>query len=91
MKEGNTIGYDDIVAMTQQDEVTNEDVEIDVEDNDPFSKFENWVMGLGEASAIISENPEEQAAAIQNAPTQTESPAQVSDLLARAAKCNIND
>jgi hypothetical protein len=66
MKEGNTIGYDDIVAMTQQDEVTNEDVEIDVEDNDPFSKFENWVMGLGEASAIISENPEEQAAAIQS-------------------------
>jgi hypothetical protein len=52
--------------MTQQDEVTNEDVEIDVEDNDPFSKFENWVMGLGEASAIISENPEEQAAAIQS-------------------------
>ncbi len=66
MKEGNTIGYDDIVAMTQQDEVTNEDVEIDVEDNDPFTKFENWVMGLGEDSAIISEDPEEQAAAIQN-------------------------
>jgi hypothetical protein len=66
MKEGNTIGYDDIVAMTQQDEVTNEDVEIDLEDNDPFAKFENWVMGLGEDSAIVSEDPEEQAAAIQN-------------------------
>jgi hypothetical protein len=66
MKEGNTIGYDDIVAMTQQNEVTNEDVEIDLEDNDPFAKFENWVMGLGEASAIISEDPEEQAAAIQS-------------------------
>jgi hypothetical protein len=66
MKEGNTIGYDDIVAMTQQDEVTNEDVEIDTEDNDPFTRFENWVMGLGEASAIVSEDPEEQAAAIQN-------------------------
>jgi hypothetical protein len=66
MKEGNTIGYDDIVAMTQQDEVTNEDVEVDLEDNDPFAKFENWVMGLGEDSAIVSEDPEEQAAAIQN-------------------------
>jgi hypothetical protein len=66
MKEGNTIGYDDIVAMTQQDEVTNEDVEIDLEDNDPFAKFENWVMGLGEDSAIVSEDPEEQTAAIQN-------------------------
>ena len=66
MKEGNTIGYDDIVAMTQQDEVTNEDVEIDLEDNDPFAKFENWVMSLGEDSAIVSEDPQEQAAAIQN-------------------------
>jgi hypothetical protein len=66
MKEGNTIGYDDIVAMTQQDDLTNEDVEIDLEDNDPFAKFENWVMGLGEDSAIVSEDPEEQAAAIQN-------------------------
>jgi hypothetical protein len=66
MKEGNTIGYDDIVAMTQQDELTNEDVEIDLEDNDPFAKFENWVMSLGEDSAIVSEDPEEQAAAIQN-------------------------
>ena len=66
MKEGNTIGYDDIVAMTQQDEVTNEDVEIDTEDNDPFIRFENWVMGLGETSAIVSEDPEEQASAIQN-------------------------
>jgi hypothetical protein len=66
MKEENTIGYDDIVAMTQQEEVTNEDVEIDLEDNDPFAKFENWVMSLGEDSAIVSEDPEEQAAAIQN-------------------------
>ena len=33
----------------------------------------------------------QQAAAIQNAPAQAESPAQVSDLLARAAKCTIND
>jgi len=66
MKEGNTIGYDDIVAMTQQDDLTNEDVEIDLEDNDPFAKFENWVMALGEDSAIVSQDPEEQAAAIRN-------------------------
>lgn len=33
----------------------------------------------------------QQAAAIQNAPTQAESPAQVSDLLARAAKCTLNE
>ena len=64
MKEGNTIGYDDIVAMTQE-EIQNEDVEIEQEEYDPFSKFENWVMGLGEASAIISEDPEEQQAAIK--------------------------
>ena len=66
MKEGNTIGYDDIVAMTTQEEIANEDVKIDIEDSDPFAKFENWVMGLGEDSAIVSEDPEEQAAAIQN-------------------------
>ena len=65
MKEGNTIGYDDIVAMTQE-EIQNEDVEIDtVEEQDPFSKFENWVMSLGEESAIISEDPEEQQAAVK--------------------------
>ena len=65
MKEGNTIGYDDIVAMTQE-EIQNEDIEIDtVEEQDPFSKFENWVMSLGEESAIISEDPEEQQAAIK--------------------------
>lgn len=64
MQEGNTIGYDDIVAMTQ-DDVTNEDVEVDTsQDYDPFSQFENWVMGLGEDSAITSQNPEEQQAAI---------------------------
>lgn len=66
MKEGNTIGYDDIVAMTQE-EMQNEDVEIDMEqDNyDPFAKFEQWVMGLGEDSAIVSEDPQEQQAAIK--------------------------
>jgi hypothetical protein len=66
MKEGNTLGYDDIVAMTQT-EAINDELEVDVEEEayDPFSKFENWVMDLGEASAITSEDPEEQSAAIQ--------------------------
>ena len=65
MKEGNTIGYDDIVAMTAQ-ENNNEDVELDnVETYDPFSKFENWIMSLGEGSAIVSEDPEEQQAAVK--------------------------
>jgi hypothetical protein len=66
MQEDNTIGYDDIVAMTTEQE-TNEDIEIDeTEDNlDPFDQFENWVMGLGEQSAIDSENAEEQAQAIK--------------------------
>jgi len=64
MKEGNTIGYDDIVAMTQE-EISNEDLTVETEDNDPFAQFENWVMALGEESAVTSEDPEEQAAALQ--------------------------
>ena len=65
MQEGNTIGYDDIVAMTQQDELANEDVEIDTYE-DPFARFEDWAMGLGEESAIQSSDPEEQKAALQH-------------------------
>ena len=65
MKEGNTIGYDDIVAMTQQ-EVENEDLDVQLDTGiDAFTQFENWVMALGEESAITSQNPEEQQAAIQ--------------------------
>ena len=65
MKEGNTIGYDDIVAMTHE-EINNEDLEVEIEDNDPFAQFENWVMGLGEDSAVTSEDPAEQQEALQN-------------------------
>ena len=64
MKEGSTIGYDDIVAMTQE-EINNEDLTVETEDNDPFAQFENWIMGLGEDSAVTSEDPEEQQAALQ--------------------------
>jgi len=63
MKEGNTIGYDDIVALTQED--MQEDIEVEQTQDDPFAKFENWVMGLGEESAITSEDPEEQQSALQ--------------------------
>jgi hypothetical protein len=67
MKEESTIGYDDIVAMTQSEEY-NEDVEIDLEEDaiDPFEKFESWVMSLGEDSAITSQDPEEQASAVRS-------------------------
>ena len=63
MQEENTIGYDDIVAMTNSNEIANEETE--TETQDPFSKFETWIMNLGEESAITSEDPEEQQAAIK--------------------------
>ena len=62
MQEENTIGYDDIVAMTTQQEIE-EDADITVVD--PFAAFENWAMTLGETSAIQSQDPEEQKAALQ--------------------------
>ena len=64
MQENNTLGYDDIVAMTNQEELANEDLDIENE-YDPFAKFEAWAMNLGEDSAILSEDPEEQQAAVQ--------------------------
>jgi len=62
MKESD-IGYDDIVAMTTTEQETVEDVEL--EEHNEFDRFESWVMGLGEDSAIASQDPEEQAAATQ--------------------------
>jgi hypothetical protein len=61
MKESE-IGYDDIVAMTSQQEIPNEAVQ---EQTNEFDRFESWVMRLGEDSAITSEDPEEQKSAIQ--------------------------
>ena len=61
MKESE-IGYDDIVEMTQPDVVENE---VAQNYNDPFARFETWAMGLGEASAISSEDEEEKSAAIK--------------------------
>ena len=62
MQENNTVGYDDIVAMTQYDDLE-EDAE--VISADPFAAFENWAMALGEDSAITSQDPEEQQAAVK--------------------------
>jgi hypothetical protein len=64
MQTENTLGYDDIVAMTTKDEIANEETEIDTYE-DPFARFEQWAMNLGEESAIQSQDPDEQQAAIQ--------------------------
>lgn len=63
MKESE-LGYGDIVAMTQKEQVANEDLEVD--SYDEFEKFESWVMNLGEESNILSQDPEEQTLAVQN-------------------------
>ncbi len=62
MKE-NEIGYDDIVEMTAQSEI--EEEESTEKNKNPFENFERWIYALGEESAVTSEDPEEQQAAIQ--------------------------
>jgi hypothetical protein len=62
MKEQSDVGYDDIVAMTSTEHVNSEEIEEDIEVTD-FDKFESWVMGLGETSAI--QDPEQRDAAIR--------------------------
>jgi hypothetical protein len=61
MKESE-IGYDDIVGMTTQEQI--EDVQLDT--HNPFAKFEQWAMSLGEESAITSEDQEEKTSAIKD-------------------------
>jgi len=63
MKEQSTIGYDDIVAMTAQEDM---DEGLDIDTYDPFAKFENWIMNLGEESAILSDDEEEKAKAVKD-------------------------
>jgi hypothetical protein len=63
MKESE-LGYDDIVAMTNAEQPTTEDFDLEENDNE-FDRFESWVMGLGENSPIQSQEPEEQATAVQ--------------------------
>jgi hypothetical protein len=67
MQEDNTIGYDDIVAMTTQEDFSNDDAEINTtpEAFDPFARFENWAMALGEESGIQSDDQETKATAIK--------------------------
>jgi len=63
MQENNTVEYDDIVAMTTEN--INDEAEVDLEEeHDELANFENWIMGLGEASPIQSN--EEQLIAIEN-------------------------
>ena len=65
-EKSNEIGYDDIVEMTadEQDEVQEE--EFESVGSDPFAKFEQWAMSLGEASAITSQDEEEKAQAVSD-------------------------
>ena len=62
MQEESTVGYDDIVAMTQ-DAVTEDEGQ--EEAYDPFQKFEAWAMQLGEESPITSEDEEIKAQAVK--------------------------
>ena len=63
-EQSTEIGYDDIVEMTEtQEEIAEEDFEAVA--SDPFTKFEQWVNGLGEASAIQSHDEDEKAQAVK--------------------------
>jgi hypothetical protein len=68
MQEDNTIGYDDIVAMTTKEDFSTDDDEITTsfEAVDPFARFENWAMSLGEESGIQSDDQETKATAIKD-------------------------
>jgi hypothetical protein len=47
-------------------ESVNDEAELELEeDRDEFAEFESWVMGLGEASGITSEDQEEQMMAVK--------------------------
>lgn len=61
MKESE-LGYDDIVEMTTTQEESQENETLTY---DPFAKFEQWAMGIGEASAITSEDEGEKSTAIK--------------------------
>jgi hypothetical protein len=63
MKENNKVDYEDIVSMTAE-ESGNDEAVIEGNDFDEFDQFENWVMGLGEASSITSDDQDEKAEAM---------------------------
>jgi hypothetical protein len=62
MQEESTVGYDDIVAMTQEEVTEDEEQE---EAYDPFQKFETWAMQLGEESPVTSDDEETKAQAVK--------------------------
>ena len=64
-QENSQVEYDDIVAMTANIHNDQADIEIS-ETADEFAKFENWIMNLGEDSAINSEDEAEREEAIAN-------------------------
>ena len=64
MREEDTgLGYDDIVAMTQEN-VEEQDLSTTYTFENDFENFESWVLNLGEESAILSRDEEEKSAAI---------------------------
>jgi hypothetical protein len=63
MKEGESLEYDDVVGLIQ-DEIT-ENSDYESEHQDEFVKFESWVNSLGESSNITSEDPEQKQSAVQ--------------------------
>lgn len=64
-EQSNEIGYDDIVEMTAEEEQVQEE-EFEATAADPFTKFEQWAMSLGEASAITSKDEDEKAQAVSD-------------------------
>jgi hypothetical protein len=63
-EEDNGLGYDDIVAMTQE-AVEEQDLSTTYTFENDFENFESWVLNLGEESAILSGDEEEKTAAIE--------------------------
>jgi len=65
LQQENSLGYDDIVAETE----VNDEAEV-IEDNvgieNDLDKFESWILGLGETSAIQSEDDDEKMQAVKN-------------------------
>jgi hypothetical protein len=64
-EQSNEIGYDDIVEMTSEEQEEQAE-NFEAATLDPFAKFEQWAMSLGETSAITGQDEEEKAQAVSN-------------------------
>jgi hypothetical protein len=63
MQENNSVDYEDIVNMTTNNET---DIAVQTETvEDPFEKFEAFVMALGEESAVTSDDEETKIQAVK--------------------------